>query len=385
MKRRATKIFSVRLGKRLPVALMTMALAAANMAFAQEENPWVGEALPAEGGEFYLYNKSGDGFLLGANTWGTQGSLGQPGLLCTVVVSNGKYKIVTRCNGDNRGLGSDGYIDNGTPAEYTFTDPTPDDGLNEYVMNLDANKWFYYGGEGTVLNLDGNGSATDAQWLFVSKAQREQRLNQATKDNGVDATFYIMGASFVRTEPHNWKEVHNGGTVSLSSPSGASGNHFYCAEASNNDNFDIYQELTGIRNGRYRLTCQGFYRGDGSVRNAMLYAGLIESPLLLAESEEDVPTDANKAAIAFGDGRYGGNTVEEDYYYKELRVAHRKMVKQLSEKRRQAYILYFYRGMSYASIADRLSVSERSVGSHLQRAFRAVRLGVDGIYRYKAG
>lgn len=95
MKRRATKIFSVRLGKRLPVALMTMALAAANMAFAQEENPWVGEALPAEGGEFYLYNKSGDGFLLGANTWGTQGSLGQPGLLCTVVVSNGKYKIVT--------------------------------------------------------------------------------------------------------------------------------------------------------------------------------------------------------------------------------------------------------------------------------------------------
>lgn len=101
MKRRATKIFSVRLGKRLPVALMTMALAAANMAFAQEENPWVGEALPAEGGEFYLYNKSGDGFLLGANTWGTQGSLGQPGLLCTVVVSNGKYKIVTRCNGDN--------------------------------------------------------------------------------------------------------------------------------------------------------------------------------------------------------------------------------------------------------------------------------------------
>ena len=44
----------------------------------------------------------------------------------------------------------------------------------------------------------------------------------------------------------------------------------------------------------------------------------------------------------------GRSTVEEDYYYKELRVAHRKMVKQLSEKRRLAYILYFYRGMSFA-------------------------------------
>ena len=35
----------------------------------------------------------------------------------------------------------------------------------------------------------------------------------------------------------------------------------------------------------------------------------------------------------------GRNTVEEDYYYKELRVAHRKMVKQLSEKRRQANVV----------------------------------------------
>ena len=67
MKRRATKIFSVRLGKRLPVALMTMALAAANMAFAQEENPWVGEALPAEGGEFYLLSSTYKCNFLGAD------------------------------------------------------------------------------------------------------------------------------------------------------------------------------------------------------------------------------------------------------------------------------------------------------------------------------
>ena len=61
------------------------------------------------------------------------------------------------------------------------------------------------------------------------------------------------------------------------------------------------------------------------------------------------------------------------------------MVKQLSEKRRQAYLLYFYMWVSDASIADRLSVSERTVGGHLVSAFRTVRLGVDGIYRYKAG
>ena len=311
MKRRTTKIFSVRLGKRLPVALMTMALTAANMAFAQEENPWVGEALPAEGGEFYLYNKSGDGFLLGANTWGTQGSLGQPGILCTLVVSNGKYKIVTNCGGNGRGLGIDGHVDNGTPAEYAFTDPLPDDGVNEYVMNLDASKRFYYGGEGTALKLDNGGNAADAQWLFVSKSQRERKLDAATKDNGVDATFYILGAGFERTQPHAWKESHVGGSVSLSVPNAGGNNHFYSAEAYNNDNFNIYQELTGLRNGRYRVSCQGFYRGDGEARNAMLYAGLNEVPLLLGESDElGIPGNAGSAGAAFADGRYSGNDVE---------------------------------------------------------------------------
>ena len=93
------------MGRRLPVALMTLALAGAQMAFAQEAgNPWVGEALPADVGEFYLYNKVGGGFLLGANTWGTQGSLGQPGLVCTLAVSNGKM-LCTIIGGVMTGVG----------------------------------------------------------------------------------------------------------------------------------------------------------------------------------------------------------------------------------------------------------------------------------------
>lgn len=79
------------------------------------------------------------------------------------------------------------------------------------------------------------------------------------------------------------------------------------------------------------------------------------------------------------------NTVEEVCGYKELRRAHKKMIKRLPETRKQVYRLYFYQGLSYASIARRLSMKERTVGGHLLKAFRTVRLGVDGIYRYKAG
>ena len=76
MKRKTTRLIPFYRGKCLPVALMTLALASANVALAQT-NPWVGEALPAEGGDFYLFNKAGNGFLLGANTWGTQGNASQ--------------------------------------------------------------------------------------------------------------------------------------------------------------------------------------------------------------------------------------------------------------------------------------------------------------------
>ena len=46
MKRKTTRLIPFYRGKCLPVALMTLALASANVALAQT-NPWVGEALPA--------------------------------------------------------------------------------------------------------------------------------------------------------------------------------------------------------------------------------------------------------------------------------------------------------------------------------------------------
>ena len=55
------------MGKRRPLMAVFVACMAANGVWAQEESSWVGEPLPAEGGEFYLYNKEGGGFLLGAN------------------------------------------------------------------------------------------------------------------------------------------------------------------------------------------------------------------------------------------------------------------------------------------------------------------------------
>ena len=139
-----------------------------------------------------------------------------------------------------------------------------------------------YSGEGTVLTLNGNGSDTDAQWLLVSRAQREQMLDGATAENGVDATFYIAGPNFERLQypADAWKETHSEGAVNICTPTAHSNTYYYVTEASDCNSFDIYQELSDLRNGRYRLSCNGFYKADGTARNALLYAGVNESPLL---------------------------------------------------------------------------------------------------------
>ena len=74
MKRKTTRLIPFYRGKCLPVALMTLALASANVALAQT-NPWVGEALPAEGGDFYLFNKAGNGCNYSAKGHGGVSSL----------------------------------------------------------------------------------------------------------------------------------------------------------------------------------------------------------------------------------------------------------------------------------------------------------------------
>ena len=80
----------------------------------------------------------------------------------------------------------------------------------------------------------------------------------------------------------------------------------------------------------------------------------------------------------------GCNTVERDCSFRELGAAHRMAAGRLPERRRQVYYLYFYDGLSYASIARRLSVSERTVGCHLWAACKSVRADLCGMYRPEA-
>lgn len=306
-------------------SLMALLLTCATMdgVWAQWDSPWTGETLPVEGGEFYLYNKVGNGFLLGANSWGTQASLGQPGLLCTLeVMPDGKYAIKTMADKYLK----DDYIDKDKNG-YDFIDSNQGD--NVYEFSLFGNgSYLYYAGSGTVLSR--TDQMTDNQWILVSKEQRIRALEKATEEQGVDATFYITGANFDRSQPSDWQESHNGGSLTLIGPDRKDGSTNSCTEAYDNETFDVYQTLTGLKNGYYLVSCQGYYRPGGNVndtgaRNAVLYANADEVPLqLLADDGKGIPNNMDQAADAFLAGRYVGNEVRTVVADGTLRIGVKK-------------------------------------------------------------
>lgn len=301
------------------MAMALMGMAASGIQAQENVSPWVGEPLPTESGEYYLYNTAGGGFLIGANEWGSNASLGQPGLLCTIAVKNGKYSILTgaksvTADARDRYLGSDCQVDGNNADEWTFEDTNPDDGIHQFTLTS-SQKRLYYDGTQVPLNRDMN-KEPEAQWILVSRQQRIDALSQATKDQGVDASFYIVGANINYKMPTQWKEEHTGGTLTLIGPGHASGNKNYCTEAYDNAKFDVYQVMTGLKNGRYRVSCQGYYRpgvreNANGAQNAFLYANKEEAPLMLLYNDGNgVPNSHKTAADAFLAGRYAGNIVD---------------------------------------------------------------------------
>lgn len=295
---------------------MTLALmcAATAGAWAQDNatwSGWVGEQLPEEGGKYYLYNESGKAFFLGANKWGTQFSLGQPGYEVTLEkLNDGTYSIKTyEKEGEETRYAKDGYVDGTNTQKRSFVFSTSSSEETSYKCSIKDNgngSYIYYGNSGTALTY--NAGNSDPQWLLVSKKQRVESLGYATAENEMDATFYLAGAGFDRFQANNWNVS---GNIETCFPNGAEKNYYYYAQAKNNSNgFDMYQELTGLKNGVYTVSCQGFYRPGANVdangtQNAVLYANTASRPLpLLADDGNGIPGEGNDTGKAFNDGRF---------------------------------------------------------------------------------
>lgn len=278
------------------------------------------------GTSYYLRNRQAGTFLTGGNRWGTQTVLHETGIDFEVTLSNGKYLFDSKVNqAGKRYLGNTGFVNVGQATGVT------DFSLNQiegkyYTISIDGkNKFLSAPSTGVIAAFSGDkADNTAAHWEFLTRDQLIGELkDKASISNPMNATFLIPGFDFNihDTRNANWQGDPNIDGYDDEDPDNKDdAKDFYkrCAEKWNTT-IDVYQDLTGLPNGLYKLSVQGFYRAGGvgstgTERNAYLYANTYANtattPLMNINAESGtVPINQKSACDAFVKDLYSDNSV----------------------------------------------------------------------------
>ncbi len=239
-------------------------------------------------GDFYIVNAATGKFLGGANSWGTQASQIEHGLLFTVALNNGKYTLDSHTFESN-----DKHFFNGTYIDGVSTSLSIESkGDGKYSISTAEGSQFVTAKPGTTVvdNTAVNANSSLAQWYFISKNDRDKMLAAATAENPADATYYIEEANFSRnwgTTGKNvsaWTGVHEKG-----------GDNSNMNAKVENTAADVYQTIKDIPNGTYTLSVQAVSSGT-----AKFYANDVEQEI---ESKDDVNSQTT-ASNEFGAGYF---------------------------------------------------------------------------------
>ena len=255
--------------------LLTAALFAPPVS--SQAQSWTASAPSA--GTFYLYNVGKEAFIYGANDWDKRASTTQHGgIPVTLVSSSGKYLISTAplYSGKYFGFNSGKtfvYLDK---ADVLWEFIAVDGLTNTYIMKATS------GSSTRYMVADASGTTTSAAssqptdnlgyWQLLTKDQLIDYMSEnAAPDNGIDATWAIQNFYFGNEANMDfWQGVSS--TVGQEEQP-----YNRCIERWNKTTFDVYQEISGMPNGVYKLELQGFYRMGNSDNNAAASAAAREA------------------------------------------------------------------------------------------------------------
>ena len=261
-------------------------------------------ASEAAEGTYYLYNVGAGKFLTSGNWWGTHAAVDTDGMAVTLAGSDNVYTISTTVAFSGKYLGDNAYMDNGTAAQWTFTEVNAE--KNYYTMKNGDNYFVYVDGANADLTTteptDNNG-----YWQLVTKEQLIANLDYATKSAPIEASFYMTNPKVRR----NWSKAIEGDGLNDNGTFNDNVAGLYeggCTSYGQwHKQFDNYQNLT-VKNGVYKVSVKGFYRVDAEPYTAVpyLYANeskgdlkLKSNPLLSYNGTElaDNATDATRALV----------------------------------------------------------------------------------------
>lgn len=299
------------------------------------ESPFIGSTVE-NGKTYYLYNPVIGAFLTGANSWGTQASLGQDGLPFIAEGADGVFAFngVVANNATDHYLGNGGYIDSGS-AQFTLTEVI--DGV--YTIGWGTN--YYASAEGSTILATVSELSDACYWQFLTAEDIHAGMANATVEAPMNVTSLLPCSNFGRNnlDISKWQ----GG------PARGGANENMCAEKFNT-NFDVFQTIS-VPNGLYKVTAKGFYRmGSPEVAADTIEAGCtttnaffyvndksVAFPNIFVDSANvtagidvaghgKIPNNMGDASAAFTAGLYQMETIEVAVLNGQLTIGFKKEV-----------------------------------------------------------
>ncbi len=273
------------------------------------------------GGQYYIQNVENGMYLTHSNSndnnYGTRGSVTPQGILWTVGdAGNGNYTLRNDMGTANdKFLGDNGYVD--SPAQNLQIKAIKlDDGEIVYSIHDANGYWQTNNAAPQNLGYDAQRVAfvnKEGRWRFLTKQQAIQRMEEnASETNPVDATFLISNPGFARnmtTQYWNAKAYSSDGSATANANDATiSGgdDHYRAAESWTSSNgFDIFQTLTNIPDGTYKLKAQVAYTPYNTNGEPFLYANNTQtSSNRITKFSESTYSDLVSVAKAMGSGSF---------------------------------------------------------------------------------
>ena len=163
-------------------------------------------------------------------------------------------------------LGDNLYLDNGARADWDIKEIVRSDDAKKYILCIGNNALSSTGKgkEGEEVQFASyNASDTKQHWMLYTADMIKEELKETLKGTFYNASTLIPYGRVDRQDADTRKELWKGAPAF----SGWASNSHHCMEkhfwGGENQQFDVYQEITGLPQGTYTLTAQAFHRsGD---------------------------------------------------------------------------------------------------------------------------
>ena len=276
-------------------------------------------------GNFYLYNVGANAYLENGASWGTHAALKNGGFVVNVAaVGGGKYTIGTNSKYSGKYFTQNGYVDSGSSTNWTFE---PVEGkANTYRLKTDEG-YYAIAASGMYNVTFRNEGDNEAYWWKLVTVDNRNAGTNATYLTPVEWTHKINNPRF-DDDNSGWNDApaRGGNTGGTNGNEGSFDDRNPCAEHYNKT-YDTYQELTGLSNGVYAVSVQGFYREGGYAAaapkhvagteslNAILYANDAEQPLMSIFEEAGKASGGNTVTASGIDGAFPNDMAAASYFF----------------------------------------------------------------------